>query len=67
MATIPGCGSPVVEEGIHPNPYHLALGNGVVMCLLNMSLFEALVQSDAPDFDFDPQRADSLYRAADLS
>jgi prevent-host-death family protein len=32
-----------------------------------MSLREALAQSDAPDFDFDPPRVSGLYRAADLS
>ena len=33
----------------------------------HMTLFEALAQPDAPDFDFEPPRADGLYRAADLS
>jgi len=32
-----------------------------------MTLIEALAQEDVPDFDFEPPRADGLYRPADLS
>ena len=32
-----------------------------------MTLVEALVQHDVPDFDFEPPRADGLSRPADLS
>nr|VFJ77629.1 MAG: prevent-host-death family protein [Candidatus Kentron sp. FW] len=32
-----------------------------------ITLLDALAQSDAPDFDFDPPRADALFRPADLS
>ncbi len=32
-----------------------------------MTLVEALAQHDAPDFEFEPPRAGSLFRPADLS
>ncbi|MDR3463632.1 MAG: type II toxin-antitoxin system Phd/YefM family antitoxin [Beijerinckiaceae bacterium] len=32
----------------------------------DMSLAEALAQPDAPDIDFEPPRAEGLFRAADL-
>ena len=32
-----------------------------------MTLVEALAQLDVPDFDFEPPRAGSFYRPADLS
>jgi prevent-host-death family protein len=32
-----------------------------------MSLAEALAQPDAPDFDFEPPRAEGLFKAADLT
>ncbi len=31
-----------------------------------IALAEALAQPDAPDFDFEPPRAEGLYRPADL-
>jgi prevent-host-death family protein len=32
-----------------------------------MTLADAVAQQDVPDFDFEPPRADGLYRPADLS